>query len=80
MGASPVVSSTPLLQKEGYKVVGVIVLDVVEGEQVPMLRGFYLSFVRHRRRGFTIDEEYPLPAPHEIQVGRRRNTMAVCMD
>jgi protein phosphatase methylesterase 1 len=35
MGASPVVSSTPLLQKEGYKVVGVIILDVVEGEQIP---------------------------------------------
>jgi protein phosphatase methylesterase 1 len=37
MGASPVVSSTPILQKDGYKVVGVIVLDVVEGE--PVLSG-----------------------------------------
>ena len=36
MGASPVVSSTSLLQKEGYKVVGVIVLDVVEGKQIPV--------------------------------------------
>ncbi|KAJ9104717.1 hypothetical protein QFC20_004489 [Naganishia adeliensis] len=37
MGASPVVSSTPLLQKDGYKVVGVIVLDVVEGTAVEAL-------------------------------------------
>ncbi|GHJ90360.1 hypothetical protein NliqN6_6762 [Naganishia liquefaciens] len=37
MGASPVVSSTSLLQKEGYKVVGVIVLDVVEGTAVEAL-------------------------------------------
>jgi protein phosphatase methylesterase 1 len=32
MGASPIISSAPVLQKLGYKVVGVIVLDVVEGE------------------------------------------------
>ena len=32
MGASPIISSAPILQKRGYKVVGVIVLDVVEGK------------------------------------------------
>jgi protein phosphatase methylesterase 1 len=31
MGASPVMSAAPLLQQEGYKIVGVVVLDVVEG-------------------------------------------------
>jgi protein phosphatase methylesterase 1 len=31
MGASPIIASAPVLQKLGYKVVGVIVLDVVEG-------------------------------------------------
>jgi thioesterase domain-containing protein len=33
MGASPVISAAPILQSRGYKVVGVVVLDVVEGEQ-----------------------------------------------
>lgn len=45
MGASPVVSSTPLLQKDGYKVVGVIVLDVVEGKRSsfsPLLKALRL--------------------------------------
>lgn len=32
MGAAPVLSAAPLLQQKGYKVPGVIVLDVVEGE------------------------------------------------
>lgn len=32
MGASPVMSAAPLLQQEGYKIVGVVVLDVVEGK------------------------------------------------
>lgn len=31
MGASPIISSAPLLQSKGYKVVGVVILDVVEG-------------------------------------------------
>lgn len=36
MGASPVMSSAPILQERGYKVVGVIILDVVEGEHVSL--------------------------------------------
>lgn len=32
MGASPTISCAPILQKKGYKVVGVVVLDVVEGK------------------------------------------------
>jgi protein phosphatase methylesterase 1 len=32
MGAAPILETGPLLQKEGYNVPGVIVLDVVEGE------------------------------------------------
>lgn len=31
MGAAPVVSATPELQKKGYTIPGVVVLDVVEG-------------------------------------------------
>ncbi|KAJ9116347.1 hypothetical protein QFC22_004788 [Naganishia vaughanmartiniae] len=41
MGASPVMSAAPLLQHEGYKIVGVVVLDVVEGtavEALPLMR------------------------------------------
>ncbi|KAJ9099158.1 hypothetical protein QFC21_004038 [Naganishia friedmannii] len=37
MGASPVMSAAPLLQQEGYKIVGVVVLDVVEGTAVEAL-------------------------------------------
>lgn len=32
MGAAPILRAAPLLQDKGYKVAGVIVLDVVEGE------------------------------------------------
>jgi protein phosphatase methylesterase 1 len=32
MGAAPILEVSPVLQKEGYSVPGVIVLDVVEGE------------------------------------------------
>jgi protein phosphatase methylesterase 1 len=32
MGASPIISSAPILQQKGYKISGVVVLDVVEGE------------------------------------------------
>lgn len=31
MGAAPVVSAAPELQKKGYIIPGVVVLDVVEG-------------------------------------------------
>jgi protein phosphatase methylesterase 1 len=31
MGAGPILSAAPILQKKGYIVPGVIVLDVVEG-------------------------------------------------
>lgn len=37
MGAAPILSAAPLLQKKGYTVSGVIVLDVVEGEPVMSL-------------------------------------------
>jgi hypothetical protein len=33
MGAAPILAAVPLLQKKGYTVPGIIVLDVVEGEQ-----------------------------------------------
>jgi hypothetical protein len=66
MGASPVVSSTPLLQKEGYKVVGVIILDVVEGDLDSSVCRALLTLIRHRRWGFAIDEEHPLPTSIEI--------------
>jgi protein phosphatase methylesterase 1 len=33
MGAAPVLSASPVLQSKGYQVPGVVVLDVVEGEQ-----------------------------------------------
>jgi hypothetical protein len=32
MGAAPILAAVPLLQKKGYTVPGIIVLDVVEGE------------------------------------------------
>jgi protein phosphatase methylesterase 1 len=41
MGASPIISCAPLLQQQGYKVVGVVILDVVEGtavEALPLMR------------------------------------------
>ena len=31
MGAAPILSAAPILQKKGYKIPGVSVLDVVEG-------------------------------------------------
>lgn len=31
MGAAPTLEASPVLQKEGYNIPGVIVLDVVEG-------------------------------------------------
>ncbi|EIW71846.1 hypothetical protein TREMEDRAFT_28267 [Tremella mesenterica DSM 1558] len=42
MGAAPILASAPILQEKGYKVVGVIVLDVVEGtavEALPLMKG-----------------------------------------
>ncbi|WVR07798.1 hypothetical protein IAU60_004841 [Kwoniella sp. DSM 27419] len=41
MGAAPVVSAAPILQDKGYKVPGVVVLDVVEGtamEALPLMK------------------------------------------
>ncbi|WWC64436.1 uncharacterized protein I303_107046 [Kwoniella dejecticola CBS 10117] len=41
MGAAPILSSAPLLQKKGYTIPGVIVLDVVEGtaiEALPLMK------------------------------------------
>ena len=38
MGAAPVTAAVPELQKKGYKVPGVIVLDVVEGESTHLGR------------------------------------------
>lgn len=32
MGAVPILAATPVLQKNGYNIPGVAVLDVVEGE------------------------------------------------
>jgi thioesterase domain-containing protein len=43
MGASPVISAAPILQSRGYKVVGVVVLDVVEGEQKSSEAGVYVE-------------------------------------
>lgn len=37
MGAAPILSAAPTLQDNGYAVVGVIVLDVVEGTAVEAL-------------------------------------------
>ncbi|WWD19517.1 hypothetical protein CI109_103978 [Kwoniella shandongensis] len=37
MGAAPVLSAAPILQQKGYKVPGVIVLDVVEGTAIESL-------------------------------------------
>ncbi|KAK8853103.1 hypothetical protein IAR55_003804 [Kwoniella newhampshirensis] len=37
MGAAPILSAAPILQQKGYKVPGVIVLDVVEGTAVESL-------------------------------------------
>lgn len=37
MGAAPILSAAPALQERGYGVVGVIVLDVVEGTAVEAL-------------------------------------------
>jgi protein phosphatase methylesterase 1 len=34
MGAAPILEASPALQKLGYNVPGVVVLDVVEGELV----------------------------------------------
>jgi hypothetical protein len=34
MGAAPILSASPILQQKGYRVPGVIVLDVVEGQLV----------------------------------------------
>ncbi|WVW86010.1 hypothetical protein I302_108048 [Kwoniella bestiolae CBS 10118] len=41
MGAAPILSSAPILQKKGYTIPGVIVLDVVEGtaiEALPLMK------------------------------------------
>ncbi|GFZ48458.1 Protein phosphatase methylesterase 1 [Saitozyma sp. JCM 24511] len=46
MGAAPILAAIPLLQKKGYSVPGIIVLDVVEGtavESLPLMKGILSS-------------------------------------
>ena len=41
MGAAPILSAAPELQKKGYTIPGVVVLDVVEGtaiEALPLMK------------------------------------------
>lgn len=37
MGSAPVLGACPILQKKGYTIPGVVVLDVVEGESEEFL-------------------------------------------
>ncbi|KAI9635323.1 putative structural constituent of ribosome [Dioszegia hungarica] len=51
MGAAPILEASPALQKLGYNVPGVVVLDVVEGtavESLPLMKGI----LSHRPRTF----------------------------
>ena len=76
MGAGPILSASPELQKLGYTVSGVVVVDVVEG-QLYMTLSMLQLIRRHRSRGFTAHEEYPRSKTHIIQISHRRNSLAV---
>lgn len=91
MGAAPILAAVPLLQKKGYTVPGIIVLDVVEGEpgapiphcpfrDATRRGGLQLTvwpWRRHRRRILAAHERYPVFSAHIIPIRRRRDPLAV---
>lgn len=79
MGAGPILSASPELQKAGYKVSGVVVIDVVEGKFMWTLDLGVLiaNKVRDRCRSPSFDEEYPRPTTQVLQISHRCYPLAV---
>lgn len=89
MGAAPVLSAAPLLQQKGYKIPGVIVLDVVEGELLTTHHsiasplespGQLGSDARDRSGSIAHNERYPCQPPQRFPKRGRRYTLAVRRD
>jgi hypothetical protein len=74
MGAGPILSASPELQKLGYSVSGVVVIDVVEGGSQPRCRGL---MSRNRSRGSTSYEIHHKQTTIILQIGRRCHPLAV---
>lgn len=80
MGAGPILNAAPELQKLGYTISGVVVIDVVEGEPHRCPSGVMTDDARYSSGGTTTDEDYTLATTQYFQVGRGWDSLAVCTE